>query len=233
VLDVLSLFFGNKIDIPGHIGFLLMAVSFFLTSIFWLRVFLVLAFAFQIVYFALPETPLYTGIAYNALFILINLYRLYMLEQARRLVHAASGGDLLKKGIADLDDEHLAELIEFGEAFDMPPGAVLTSEGEPIEAIYLIAAGHAVAEVGGRRVGQIRAGEFVGEVAFLTGIAATATVRAATPLSVIALDSAKLKAAGEEDPKIAAAIYRGVGIALARKLTAANRRRAIETGRTS
>jgi CRP-like cAMP-binding protein len=232
VLDILSVFFGNRIDIPGHIGFLLLAVSLFLTNIFWLRVFLILGFAFQIVYFSLAATPLYTGIAYNVLFILINLFRLYSLEKARRIVNAASGGDLLRKGISDLDDEHLAQLVEFGEAFELEPGAVLTSEGEPVEAFYLLSAGQAVVEVGGRRVGQVRAGEFVGEVSFLTGTVASATVRAAAPLSVIALDSERLKAAGREDPAIAAAIYHVIGNALARKLTAANRRHAMATGRT-
>lgn len=232
MLDILSVFFGNRIDIPGHIGFLLMAVSFFLTSILWLRIFLVLAFAFLIVYFALPETPLYTGIAYSVLFILINLYRLYSLERARRIVHATSGGDALRRGFGGLDDEHVAELTELGELYDLDPGSVLTQEGGAVDAVYLISEGQAVVEVGGRRVGQLRAGEFVGEVAFLAEIPATATVRAATPLTVIALDSARLRAAGKEDPAIAAAIYRVIGMALARKLNAANHRRAIETGRT-
>lgn len=233
MLDVLSLFFGNRIDIPGHIGFLLLAVSLFLTNILWLRIFLILGFAFQIVYFALAETPLYTGIAYNCLFILINLFRLYSLERARRLVNAASGGNVLRQGIVDLDDEHLAELVEFGEMLDLDPGAVLTEQGQPVDAFYLISEGQAVAEVNGRRVGQLQPGEFVGEVAFLTQVPATATVRAATSLSVIALDSARLRAAGREDPAIAAAIYRVIGLALARKLNAANRRRQIETGRAS
>ncbi|MBN8998355.1 MAG: cyclic nucleotide-binding domain-containing protein, partial [Rhizobiales bacterium] len=224
MLDILSLFFGNRMDIPGHIGFLLMAVSLFLTNIFWLRVFLVLAFAFQIVYFALADTPLYTGIAYNCLFILINLFRLYSLERARRLVNAASGGDMLRKGLAGLDDEHIAELMDFGEVFELDPGAVLTEEGRPVDSFYLISDGQAVVELNGRRVGQVGAGEFVGEVAFLLDVPASATVRAATPLSVIALDSARLRGASREDPAIAGAIYRVVGVALARKLVAANRR---------
>ncbi|MCX5514146.1 hypothetical protein C3941_21140 [Kaistia algarum] len=231
MLDILSLFFGNRIDLPGHIGFLLLAVSLFLTNIFWLRVFLILGFAFEIVYFSLAETPLYTGIAYNFLFILINLYRLHALDKARRMVNAASGGDLLRKGISDLDDEHLARLVEFGEAFDLEPGAVLTIQGEPVEAFYLLTEGQAVVDVSGKRVGQLRAGEFVGEISFLANAPATATVRAATELSVIALDSAKLKAAGREDPAIAAAIYHVIGNALARKLIATNRRHAMETGR--
>ncbi len=85
MLDIASLFFGNRFDIPGHIGFLLMAVSLFLTNILWLRVFLVLSFAFLILYYALSPVPLYTGIAWSTLFILINLYRLKSLVAARRL----------------------------------------------------------------------------------------------------------------------------------------------------
>lgn len=230
MLDVLSLFFGNRVDIPAHIGFLLMAVSLFLTNIFWLRVFLILSFLFQIVYFSLSDTPLYTGIAYNVVFILINLYRLVSLQKARRLVDAATGGPLLRAELTGLDDEHIATLIEFGEAFELPKGAPLTVEGEAVDAVYLIQAGRAVVEAGGAKVGSLGPGEFVGEVSFLTGIAATATVRAETDLSVIALDSARLKAAGEADPVLSAAIHAVIGRELARKLAASNRRKARPAG---
>lgn len=226
MLDIISLFFGNTIDIPGHIGFLLMAVSLFLTNILWLRVFLILSFAFLIVYFALSSTPLYTGIAWNTLFILINLYRLKALIAARRLVDQASGGALLRDSLAELDDEELARLVEFGELVDLDPGAVLIGEGDAVAAIYLIAAGEAVVEAGGARVGRLGKGAFVGEVAFLAGSRATATVRAESRLQVIALDAARLKAAGEADPRISSGIYHAMGAALARKLVAANRARA-------
>ena len=226
MLDILSLFFGNARDIPGHIGFLLIAVSLFLTSFVWLRLVLIVAFAFLTVYFALAPTPLYTGMAWMGLFILINLYRLKALHEARRLVDTASGGALLRDSLAELDDEELARLIEFGELLDFDDGAAVIAAGERVPAIYLIVAGKAVAAVDGAVVGRLGKGAFVGEVAFLAGVPAGASVRADGPLRVIALDSAQLKAAGEADPRIQAGVYRAIGAALAKKLVASNRKRA-------
>ncbi|MBZ9937388.1 cyclic nucleotide-binding domain-containing protein [Mesorhizobium sp. BR1-1-16] len=226
MLDILSLFFGNRIDIPGHIGFLLMAVSLFLTNILWLRVFLILSFAFLIVYFALSPMPLYTGIAWMGLFILINLYRLKALLAARRVVDAATGGALLRDSLADLDDEELARLVEFGELVDLDDGAVLIGAGDAVNAIYLVATGKAQVEVGGVVAARLGRGAFVGEVAFLADAPSTATIRAAGPLQVIALDTEQLRLAGESDPRIAAGIYHAMGRALAKKLLATSRVRA-------
>ena len=223
MLDILSLFFGNARDIPGHIGFLLIGVSLFLTSIVWLRVLLVLAFACLLVYFALAPMPLYTGMAWMGVFILINLYRLKALAEARHIVQTASGGALLRDSLAELDDEELAQLIDFGELLDFDDGALLITAGESVPAIYLVANGTAVAEVGGAAVGRLGKGAFVGEVAFLAGVPAGASVRAKGPLQVIALDSQMLKAAGEADPRIQAAVYHAIGAALAKKLVASKR----------
>ncbi len=222
MLDILSLFFGNARDVPGHIGFLLIGVSLFLTSIVWLRVLLLAAFVFLLAYFALAPMPLYTGMAWMGVFILINLYRLKALLEARRIVDKASGGALLRDSLAELDDEELAQLIEFGELLDFDDGAVLIAAGDTVPAIFLVVAGTAVAEIGGAVVGRLGKGAFVGEVAFLAGVPAGASVRAEGPLQVIALDSQMLKAAGEADPRIQAGVYRAIGAALARKLVAAN-----------
>ncbi len=222
MLDILSLFFGNARDIPGHIGFLLVGVSLFLTSIVWLRVLLVVAFAFLLAYFALAPMPLYTGMAWMGVFILINLYRLKALAEARRIVDAASGGALLRDSLAELDDEELAQLIDFGELLDFDDGAVVIAAGESVPAIYLVVTGTAVAEIGGVQVGRLGRGAFVGEVPFLAGVPAGASVRANGPLQVIALDSQMLKAAGEADPRIQAGVYRAIGVALAKKLVVAH-----------
>ncbi|MCX5494629.1 cyclic nucleotide-binding domain-containing protein [Kaistia dalseonensis] len=222
MFDVLETF-GGWYDLPANISYILFAISFFLTNIFWLRIFVIVSLAFEIVYFAMSSSYLYTGMIWDVIIILINLYRLITLLNARRILGSASGGYLLKQSIGELDDENLVELMKLGEAFDLTPGALLTEQGKPVEFVYLVAAGHAVAEVAGVEVGRINPGEFVGEVSFLTGIPATATVRASEQLSVIALDSLKLSEACAADPKVSAAIHQVIGNALARKLVASNR----------
>jgi CRP-like cAMP-binding protein len=227
VVDILETF-GGWYDLPANISYVLFAISLFLTNIFWLRLLLIISLAFEIVYFAMSSSYLYTGIVWDIVFILINLFRLVTLFRARRMVRLASGGHMLKSRVGGLDDEHLAQLVRLGEAFDLAPGALLTAQNEPVDFFYLVTAGHAVVEFDGTVVGRIDPGQFVGEVSFLTGIDATATVVASDRLSVLALDRRKLSAACAEDPKISAAIHQVIGKALARKLVAANRQRADE-----
>jgi CRP-like cAMP-binding protein len=222
VFDVLETF-GGWYDLPANISYILFAISFFLTSIFWLRIFIIVSLAFEIVYFAMSSSYLYTGILWDLVFIAINLFRLASILRARRILRIASGGHLLRQTIGGLDDEHLVELMKLGEAFDLEPGALLTEFGKPVDSFYLISGGHAVVEVNGVRVGRIHPGEFVGEVSFLTGIVATATVRASDELSVIAINSARLSKACAEDSQLSAAIHQVIGNALARKLVASNR----------
>lgn len=232
MFDILETF-GGWYDLPAHIGYLLFAVSLFLTNIFWLRILLIVSLVFQIIYFAMAGGSLYTGIGWNVVFILINAYRLMALVQARRVLAKATRGQLLGAGADEavidaansLDDTQIEELIRLGEVYDLAPGAPLTTEGEPVDWFYFITAGHAVVIAGGVEVARIHPGEFVGEVSFLTGIVASATVRASDRLSVIALDREKLSRACAEDARLSAAVHQVIGNALARKLVAANQRR--------
>ncbi|MCX5571579.1 Crp/Fnr family transcriptional regulator [Kaistia nematophila] len=236
MFDILETF-GGWYDLPAHIGYLLFAVSMFLTNIFWLRILLIVSLAFQIVYFTMAGGALYTGIGWNIVFILINAYRLVSLMQARRRLGKATGGHLLGAGADEvvidaansLDDTQIEELIRLGEVYDLAPGAPLTTEGEPVDWFYLVTAGHAVVMVDDAEVARIHPGEFVGEISFLTGIAATATVRASERLTVIALDREKLARACAEDARLSAAVHQVIGNALARKLVVANQRRATKT----
>jgi hypothetical protein len=231
VFDILETF-GGWYDLPAHIGYVLFAISLFLTNIFWLRILLIVSLAFQIIYFAMAGGSLYTGIVWNIVFILINAYRLVALVQARRVLTKATRGQLLGAGadgvVIDaansLDDTQLEELIRLGEVYDLAPGAPLTTEGERVDWFYFVTAGHAVVTVDHAEVARIHPGEFVGEVSFLTGIVASATVKASDRLSVIAFDREKLSRACAEDSKLSAAVHQVIGNALAQKLVAANHR---------
>ena len=67
---------------------------------------------------------------------------------------------------------------------DLAAGAVLTREGRVGEDCYLILDGQAEVTIGGEVVAQVGPGEFVGEIALLSGAPRSATVRALTPMYV-------------------------------------------------
>lgn len=90
-------------------------------------------------------------------------------------------------------------------------GDVLMREGEPGDRYYIVASGALDASQGGRHLRRCGPGEGVGEIALLRRIPRTATVVAAEPTEVFALESADFLAAVSGDARSAAAAERVVG----------------------
>jgi hypothetical protein len=90
-------------------------------------------------------------------------------------------------------------------------GDVLMREGEPGDRYYVVAEGRLDVSQGGRLLRHCGPGVGVGEIALLRRIPRTATVVAAEPTEVFALDSADFLAAVSGDARSAAAAERVVG----------------------
>ena len=73
-MDALTPYFALS-DIPGHISYAVLAISYCLTNIYWLRVAAVIGLAFEIIYFSMTSTNLYTGIGWGLIFIVPFVYR--------------------------------------------------------------------------------------------------------------------------------------------------------------
>lgn len=69
------------------------------------------------------------------------------------------------------------------------PGEAVVREGEASSALYIVARGAATVERSGVEVARIGVGEVFGEMAFLSGAPRAATVRAATALAAVEVDS--------------------------------------------
>ena len=68
---------------PGHLSYALIAVSYWLTDMFWLRAMAVIGLSLEILYFWLSGGDLRAGIGWDLIFIAINLYQIYRLMKDR------------------------------------------------------------------------------------------------------------------------------------------------------
>ncbi|HEV8392518.1 MAG TPA: cyclic nucleotide-binding domain-containing protein [Dongiaceae bacterium] len=211
-------------DAAGHVSYLIIAISYWLTNIYWLRITAVVGLCFEVAYFVIVSgNTLYTGIGWDAIFIAINLLHLARLTRERlRMRLASDDRDLLRASFEGLDDSQIGMLLNSASWHKMPSGEQLTVEGMPVPALMLIAAGQVSVAVGDAIVARMGPGSFIGEMAFLTGGSASATVTATHPTRVMKIEQSRLKTLLVIDNQIAAVLHRLLGADLAQKLRARN-----------
>lgn len=112
----------------------------------------------------------------------------------------------------DLSDADVAALERRAETRSVAAGEVLIKEAEPIQSIFLIKAGivEISREVRGRRLVLARcgAGEIFGEIGFLDGEPATATVTAVEPVEALEINRVRMSVYLRMDDQLAKSFYR-------------------------
>jgi CRP-like cAMP-binding protein len=206
-------------DIPGHASYILIAVSYYLTNIFWLRVTAVIGLSMEIFYFQLAGGDLSTGIGWDVVFIAINFYQLYWLYDEHRKAAKLEGAEHLTGGaFAGLSKLQISRLAHVGEWRDIPAGTVLTHEGLIVQELFYVVHGQFSVEKASERVAAVSRGAFVGEMAFLSGAPASATVKAETDGKALVFNSQRLHKVAGTDEATASALHLMLGRDLAAKL---------------
>ena len=81
------------IDIPtlaGHLAFGLIAFSFLVKDILWLRLVSILASTFSVFYnYTIPLEPMWLAINWNIVFVLVNLYHIAIIIYEKRPISMA------------------------------------------------------------------------------------------------------------------------------------------------
>lgn len=81
----------------------------------------------------------------------------------------------------------LAEIASLADELALPAGRKLTTEGGSGHEFVVIAEGAAEVERGGRVLNRLGAGDFLGEIALVTGRPRTATVTTTAPSRLLVL----------------------------------------------
>lgn len=84
----------------------------------------------------------------------------------------------------------------------LPEGRVLVSQGERGREFVVIIDGTADVHRDGRRINQLGRGDFLGEIALLSGAPRTATVTTTSPTRILVLTDAAFKAVTTELPSV-------------------------------
>jgi CRP/FNR family transcriptional regulator, cyclic AMP receptor protein len=88
----------------------------------------------------------------------------------------------------------LFDVARKAEEVTYPPGAIVVQEGDPGDALYVIAEGTVEVHTHGRVVAKMTAGDFFGEISLFDGEPRSATIVAVDDLVLLKISSADYEA---------------------------------------
>jgi hypothetical protein len=206
--------------LAGHLASILTMAAYLLKDILWLRTLTILScFAGIAFNYFVPATPLWTIIYWNVLFTAINVVQVAIIIKQRSGVHFTEEEkelhDTLFKNFAPFE---FMKLMRVGKWLEAKQGEVLATETKPIDSIMLIYNGLVGVESKGQEVAKLKDGNFIGEVSFITGGAATATVRALMPTRYVAWPKEAISKLLNRNPSMRFAMQAMLSTDLSKKL---------------
>ncbi|MFO1123579.1 MAG: cyclic nucleotide-binding domain-containing protein [Hyphomicrobiales bacterium] len=221
--------FSSAGEIYRHAAFAGLVLPFLLTNVAWLRVAATVGGLLLISYIIHSGGDATTATLWGAALVAVNGFRLYELYRSKTetLATLARGEDdpMLRLALSGLNDTQISRLMKAAEVRECDKGAVLTKQGKPVNSLFFLYSGKANVEVGGAAVAALDSGAFIGEIAYLTGKPATATVVVDRMSRVLTFSRERLNKVVAEDPHISGIIYELLGRDLASKMGRANSQR--------
>jgi len=163
--------------IAGHLAFGLIAFSFLVKDILWLRAMSILASMFSVFYnWVIPPEPMWIPIGWNFVFVAVNLYHVAILIYEKRPVKMNDKNtELYQTLFKEMSPVEYLKISKCAKWIKFKSGEVITKQKLPVKDLVLIYNGTVDVAVDGKKVAELRDGQFVGEMSFLTEKPATAT----------------------------------------------------------
>jgi hypothetical protein len=177
----------------GHAAYVLLVISMLMRTLLWLRIFVIASAVLGISYSAfILGDPVSTF--WETCLVVVNVGQL-VLANWRNLRARFSDDErtLVGRHLPGLSRGEARALLDAGTWHPLEAGASMTTEGVAVNHLSYLARGEATVEVGGVRVSLCREGDFIGEMTALTGLPATATVRAGAECLVWRIEAGRLR----------------------------------------
>ncbi len=208
------------VQLIGHTTYLLLAFSYVVRDILWLRCFAVIASCTSITYnYFAKEEPLWLVINWNFVFLVINIFRIVrMLLEKRGVRFSPEEQELAETVFADMSPLELMKLLRIGQWRDSPPDSVLVKEQEKVNDVLLLYSGEVMICDKSQERGRRRSGNFVGEMSFVSKQLASATVRTVTACRYLAFPQDRLRELITREPSLGIKIHQILAADLTHKI---------------
>ena len=167
----------NIATIAGHLAFGLIAFSFLVKDILYLRFLSILASLFSVFYnFYIPVEPMWLPIGWNFVFVALNLYHIAVIIYEKRPVQMSpKHKELYETMFNDMTPVEFLKITKIADWTHFKSGEIITQQTHKVPDLNLIYNGTVDVAVDGKKVAELKDGQFVGEMSFLTEKQATAT----------------------------------------------------------
>lgn len=211
----------------GNISYIILAASYLVVNMVWLRTLAIVSVCAEIVYFYVGgDSPLWVGIAWSFVFILINVVQLAVIYREYVLTRLSpEEQDLREKLFPLMANRDFHYLLKTGRRQRLDPETVLIRQGEKPDAVFVLLEGPARIEVNGQLVATALPGTLLGEASFVRDQTANASVVAAGPLEVLRFERDRLRQLLRKEEGLRFAFNELMSRNLADKLTEAHGRR--------
>lgn len=213
--------FVDPANLAGHISYVLLITSVLMRRMHHLRMIAVSAGTFSAIYYVTLGD--WVSFFWESVFTLVNLVQLVILFiENRRGRFSAEEQKFIDTVLHGLERVHARRLVKLGKWSEIEDGEVLITEDTTPGQLYFVVNGTARVERHGRPVGLVGPGDFLGEMSYLTGKHATATVTTLTPMRCLTFDRKELRAHLSRHPEVQHAMEAGFNRNLVDKLVKTN-----------
>ena len=167
----------NIATIAGHLAFGLIAFSFLVKDILYLRFLSILASLFSVFYnFYIPVEPMWLPIGWNFVFVALNLYHIAVIIYEKRPVQMSpKHKEIYETMFNDMTPVEFLKITKIADWTHFKSGEIITQQTHKVPDLNLIYNGTVDVAVDGKKVAELKDGQFIGEMSFLTEKPATAT----------------------------------------------------------
>ena len=167
----------NIATIAGHLAFGLIAFSFLVKDILYLRFVSIVASLFSVFYnWVIPVEPMWIPIGWNFVFVALNLYHIAVIMYEKRPVDMSpKHKELYETMFKNMTPVEFLKITKIADWIHFKSKESITQKGHTVPTLNLIYNGTVDVVVDDKKVAELKDGQFVGEMSFLTEKPATAT----------------------------------------------------------
>jgi hypothetical protein len=201
-----------------HIGAVLYLAGFLFRNQIMLRGFIIAGDFFYILYYLFaPDVPLWGGIFWSAMFMLANVVMIALIVADRMHFRLDSNEKRLFELLHDLSPGQFRRFLKIGRAEIAASHLGITQEGKGLEELFFVLDRNITIEKKGSRA-VIPSDTFIGEIAFLLGEPASATVTLEPGTPYFIWEKNQLKALMQAKPDLGNSLSLAMNRKMAQKI---------------